>query len=362
MQRGSIALTPAFITLLAVLAFLAVLNFAITPTNTSNQNESTNTGSGNTNVENTNGDRQLITNTSETVNTNTTPDPTAGWIQYENEKWGFAFRYPNSFQVNRVDDFGDGILVATSGQTTVSGESVAMEFDVRVNPDGYGPILQYKKFTVEKTKQAFNILNETTGGDLGARYTYQAVENDPGFDITGWVNAPAVKAEELFKLILTTFTFTDPTAGWETFSNTAWDISFKHPVDWLVRENTLTPTLQEPGDYVTIGPPNASEIRSYKKGIIIEANGLGRGGPPSHRFYNLERHSDGTIVITKETETCESFGANICDGTYGFLVAAQLPTGDERNGFFLQFPSSSYTIPDPTWVETVKQIIGSMKI
>lgn len=136
MPLGKTALTPALITLFAVLAFLTVLNFAITPTKTTNQNESTNNANlanGNTNSANTNTDRTLVTNanaannTNTTANTNTTSntnavtDPIAGWETYTNSNFGasgdsYNFRYPSDWIVGDYDK--QYVRISPPNQTT----------------------------------------------------------------------------------------------------------------------------------------------------------------------------------------------------------------------------------------------------
>jgi hypothetical protein len=116
MRRGTLALTPALITLLAILAFLTVLNFAISPTKTTNGNQSTDTANGDANAENTNDDRVLVTNAnvsantnagannSPSVNTNVVIDPTAGWKTYTDVQNRYTFRYPHDGILTIVDN------------------------------------------------------------------------------------------------------------------------------------------------------------------------------------------------------------------------------------------------------------------
>lgn len=189
----------------------------------------------------------LITTTSQrstnTATTNTAPSVLAveNWQSYADTKLGFALKYPATWQAKACDDTGVYIAPDTipcgMGQTGFS----FIHSTTTLLPDQV--VTKAQELLTDPT-----VSNVTLGGIVGKRIqgTMQADANgstnfDSVYIVLGkdvWILSNDLPSQgQVFDLLLTTITFTNPDMGWIAYTNTKYDFSMKFPANWVQRND-----------------------------------------------------------------------------------------------------------------------------
>lgn len=219
----------------------------------SNVNSNTNQ-TANANVVVVNSNVNVNANTNATMNTNTS---TTGWKMFTNTQFGLTFSYPVDWPepiVLTSNLFSDG------GYPSVE----TVQWRIEVGPVAQGACEGVDCYTYEidgfssgsstaianglTTAPLTTIVSDTTSGSIrtivyneggmcGNRNSFFFGGKYPvNFNSRCGADDPTIAA--MFDQILSTIQFTDPTAGWETYTNTEYGFSFKHPSTITITEGT----------------------------------------------------------------------------------------------------------------------------
>lgn len=176
------------------------------------------------------------------VSASVTPNPTAGWKTYTNTQYGF--------QLTLTDAWNDYKVFSSSGSQGVG------------NPKYF----EFAMPTSDKTKCVVSITDDVCGYAELMRITVFAKDiwdqmntaqknglnilgQDASIIILGSV-APGTLPSDLkntnfaISQILSTFTWTNATAGWKTYTSAQYGYSFNYPSNWIIvqgGQNDMTP-------------------------------------------------------------------------------------------------------------------------
>jgi hypothetical protein len=215
-------------------------------------------------------------NTNSTVNSNTTPESTAGWITYMNAIDGYSLQYPQTWTVENHPV--TGILI-----TPPTGE--VPPHDWGIGRQMYIKALATKDELVSVQNQSTITLNgvEAIQGAYSPS-SYATIDTyiPKG---TGLIRASWAETydQERFRLILGSFKLTDPTAGlpagqawWKTFHDSQGKYSFRYPPEGsleLVEGIAPEVTLMNGSFIVNITPgnfdPNASGEYALQETLVL---------------------------------------------------------------------------------------------
>ncbi|MBI3115305.1 MAG: hypothetical protein HYZ09_02320 [Candidatus Kerfeldbacteria bacterium] len=153
-------------------------------------------------------------------NTNTPSDPTARWKTHTNASFGYSFKYPGDWTVNKQSDIEFEIL---DGNTA--------RLSVETPPLGYG----VAGTPTRKVVDGRNAIIRSVPGDINVQFEDAGLENIQirlQYPTTLGADYP-----QLFDQILSTFTFTDQTAAtkdWKTYTNTRYGWRLQYPPTWAI--------------------------------------------------------------------------------------------------------------------------------
>ncbi len=349
--RGFIAI-PIVLLILGVLAVGTVVIVIVThrsPAPVQNQNTvgvANANSSGNTNaVPNTN----ITINTNTSSNTNTAADLTAGWRTYSNSVAHFTMKYdpgwttqgtenlqtnfgPNSTSLmftsvavtkDTISQNGDYACVQTQIGSGASDYQLSGGSVVATLSDGLKLYQEKKTYqgkeypqltitdsnmrSVVKSSDGTNVLTiglfDCAEGDVGsAKLSYQQMLDSQLYQTT--LNT------------LKTFAFTDPTAGWKTYTNTAFKYTFDYPKDWVLGDS---PTSSIPNPSTNDIAFDGLGYESFRFGVRVvplsgcstlractEANRLTFG--TGEQTTGLSETMVTTLAVLTETITRQTMG------------------------------------------------------
>lgn len=188
-----------------------------------------------------------------------TPDETADWKTYRNDKYGFEMRYPLDWQEQL---YGDGIAFLSASTIEYYKQGVYTDIipDIGIsilsNPDN-GPIEEIRKdwYASYPTKEKITI-----DGHSAIRYDTTTseppavlIDNGKTSIVVGLYRKEDDRNKQIFDQALSTFKFTDETsrllnqktqtpptatssddiADWKTYTNKQYQFEFKYPSVWI---------------------------------------------------------------------------------------------------------------------------------
>lgn len=230
-------------------------------------------------------------NTNTTTNTNTPDDTTADWKTYTNAELGYSIMYPPSWTVRP----GDPASIDSSKEYTVEypeGYTYGLIIKTQKDPNEIGKLQDSKKLTINGT--------EATQGEIPGIPDVTVTIIQKGSTILRISWAQTIP-EQIPRQILSTLTFTSPTADWKTYTNTKYAFSFHYPADWQVSEEESPYRLAD-GFFVT--PPGERWVIAilprgeYDRGVPaysrIESATLG-GKTTERRIFSNEENGAGVL-------------------------------------------------------------------
>ncbi len=237
MKPRGIVLLPLLIIIVA-LAAVGTVGYFIWQANQSNSNGNTNSVVvQNTNV---NSNTNQTANANYAVNTNSAaPIDTTNWKTYSSTIYLFSFRYPSDWQLTegennnpyniQVFSAGDG-FDGNSGSITIWPDSArAPQTEIT-----------YTKSTVTyggRTATQSETTNKATGKPAYRGVVFTSTPS--GWGPQHGIYVYPAKADGSYAIqskILETLQFTDPTAGWNTYTNTTYGYSIRYPSEYSPSE------------------------------------------------------------------------------------------------------------------------------
>lgn len=190
-------------------------NKVVSPSNNANTSETTN---GNTNATN--------------ENVNVAADATKDWKTYTNHTVGYSVKYPPQWEV--ADSNTQQVYI--NSPEKFAADSIA--------PDS--PLYHVLIESVANDAEAAKLKDKTAitvNGVTGFQGTLEGIPHVTATFLTKFgktikISWRLVGAIETQQQILETFSFTDPTAGWKTYTNSTYGFSFKYPSDGYVKRDS----------------------------------------------------------------------------------------------------------------------------
>ncbi len=226
-------------------------------------------------------------------NTNTAPDPTAGWKTYTNTSLGFSIKHPSDWKIdntmtpNKVwfnlsqTEIVDSIEVATTSRTldNIYNEAVVTNgTKIQTTLGGQPAVrLDLAEFGLV---EIYSIYNQK----LFIVRTNNELKKDP--------------------TILSTFTFISPTARWKTYEDSKYSFNVHYPPSWSYK--LYTTGYNNEGSYVVaffpINPPGPLPFISVKENWSVRQeidriNSLGGSTRVTNQREGAINGVQGTEVV-----------------------------------------------------------------
>lgn len=176
----------------------------------------------------------VTVNTNSGTNTNSTTDETTDWKTYTDNVNNFSIKYPPTWSYRQSEEIAN-----TSVTFTKPGSDIIQ------------PAISIRPMTVEQLKTELRQNLATIGGSISTQVGGVTAN---GFTYTGAIGADydyyyVVKGENTFfffskkndiewQRALTTFSFTDSTADWKTYTSSQFGFSFRYPSNLRIVEGT----------------------------------------------------------------------------------------------------------------------------
>lgn len=221
-------------------------------------------------------------------------DPTAGWKTYTNTQYGFEVKYPADWKE----------IVGTASQATLSKVSLVKpagpseEFPDTLDISVLS--LTVERLFSEAHPSYRNIESVQFAGISAQKFNNAPLESMGRADHTliavprnGSLILLDYQTDADVNQILSTFKFSDPTAGWKTYTNTQYGYSFKYPSDWVIVPNgvndismntTQQVFLRSPATIAGISAKTINLAYSYDLVVSYFSDGTawaGEAGPGS---------------------------------------------------------------------------------
>ncbi len=217
-----------------------------------------------------------------------TPSETAGWETYTNSTYGFSFKYPTDWTatLNEANKHDTNDVASVAVIPNGYGKSV---FNIDIRHDTLSGSLAFTQAnmgpydattktttinnlvfteldtTYSTTKDAKNGVTSNSH-PLDTTYSVFFIEKSPYTFTIDSSESSSNKANNKYSTylqILDTFTLTDPTAGWKTYTDSDHGFSFKYPSDWTLESRSAD------GEIVRIiSPENKAKLSA---GSITES-------------------------------------------------------------------------------------------
>lgn len=248
---------------------------------------------------------------------------TSDWKTYDNELYGFLFRYPSELGVGASNGGGFYTPVATIAQSNQGGLRVGTttgvnEFSISYTPRSTDAELKMNSGFLSTPSRLQ--LSNTTGylyrlrSGIEGRYQSALVEMPNG---TILLSASEDLAETL-RDVLKTFTVTTPTTqtAWLTYTNTTHGYAFRYPSTWEVRD------ASEDGSRINVHPLQESE--SVRDALTFESI-------PTEERQSLTEAQEVTINNLQATQGYDSNNPSVLVTTYLREGSAIQATGSLAN-------------------------------
>lgn len=259
-QKGYIHIAVLVVTIVIAIALVAVAWWY----KTEREKTNTNTVQTNTNTV-TNKATNTGTNANANINTNTVADEMADWKTYTNEAYSFSFKYPTDWKLEEPSqaEMVNGVVVSLRSPATeelLQEEKIDLgySYDLVVSfwsniknesarggswegQRNYTDLADYftdknavKHKTGEITVNGQTAYEVSIGG-AGLNYGVM-IEHNGIYQLSFETTWDKSKFSSIGSQILSTFQFTNETAGWKTYTNSAIGYTVKYPTDWTVEE------------------------------------------------------------------------------------------------------------------------------
>lgn len=228
-------------------------------------------------VTNINGTTNSNANIDSTSNTNTSF--TTNWKTYTNTTYGYTIKYPNDYVTTSSNpgnySFQKGDIKGPIHLINVLSLTAANHTDLESSEfsghtgwydwamSGFaknGSVaagLSQNKRTETYGKNSFTVINYDAASSWNGEPFYYLVKDATVFLI---MDDNEVAADpNIIKLMLASFSYSDPTADWKTYMNTVIGYSLKYPTGWVVKEinEPNSVVLDTPFRYLTLTDPSS---------------------------------------------------------------------------------------------------------
>lgn len=243
------------------------------------------------------------TNTNTVSNTNAATDSSAGWKTYTNTTYGYQMKYPSDYSAK---DASKGSTISTgelNGSPYYRVDVVVYETPISGGREGQDIYTWAKNGFPRDTnveKEHANLRQVTLGsvtywasdGDLGSTPIpdFMVFHDNKLFVLTDYRSVD--KDIDTNQTIISSFKFTDPTAGWKTYTNTTLGFSIKHPDGWRIDDTStnkkvwFNPSGTENVDSIEVGTAAKTLDQLYDETDVGPGTKtrITLGGQPAIRF------------------------------------------------------------------------------
>ncbi len=298
----------------------------------------------------------VAVNTNASTNTNTTVDATQGWKAYNNTTYNFSFKYPSELKITApcgttgslvtyCGDIGGTItfFVHPSTDIVAAGWFSASTVDSDTTSTIQGKSWRIVKVTRDSDKRTSATAITVVGNRSYSFFvTYQGSDD--------------VKLS-LLNNITSTFSTSDATADWKTYTNLTYGFSFKYPKEWSVIENNIQKTKREahPADNLLIGMKSGNGNQPSMQ-LYVDPEGWGTGS--AYKVMSIKHTAQGLIIASEETTDLTKIGEFNIGQNYSVRMA-ESDTTSSAPDFFATFGSTTIGSTDPSFDDLVKNIIQS---
>lgn len=180
-------------------------------------------------------------NTNSVSNTNSTTNPTAGWKTYTNATYHFSFKYPSDWKVTEDNETAPFHVTTTNKTDTKAGDIVFMARYPFSTSRGDETCTSKTATYGGKSAKEFTCSQKSTGTYPSKKIIFDTLPPDwPNDGIESKTNyerfiniTPNTSGSYTTEIkILNTLTFTNPTVGWKTYTNSTYKYSIKYPPEY----------------------------------------------------------------------------------------------------------------------------------
>lgn len=273
------------------------------------------------------------TNTNTAVNTNTTVSPTADWKTYENTTIGYTVKYPPTWKVS-VCEGSTAVYFGLQGLKCDS-ESPSEDFGIAEIIDSISVssrVASLKDAMVSPIESQVTVagiqgtriagvhkkdLNTLRGGGQYSDDIF-FMRNGKTYRLGYFILGGEKKYVSEFDGFYKTFTFTDPIAGWKTYTNETYNYSIKYP-------NEYTPSGTAANYRFDKGEPNVSGFNNIIISVITKKD---VNVPENQDLYTWGKQgfpTNATIAGTHQNPRKETLGMLTFLVTDGDLASSGIP-------------------------------------
>lgn len=271
--------------------------------------ETTNTNA-NVVVSNTN---TTSSNTNAAVNTNASVS-IAGWKTYTNTFGGFSFKYPadwgllsDKIQTTGAGISGNALTIGVKGSQGKIVPGIQLYYD----PLGFGTPGADLQYTLQRGSNGFQVTKEAPSQKMvpdSTTFAIQASEPDTQSKAFFMTFTQSTKQKDtwpgIVKSILSTFTFTSPTAGWKTYTNTKYGFSIKYPSTWGIEQVNSTSLDGKPLIFTQLSGSSDKDgaiVISYLNSPSLFQDG--KWDPSTGQITNVGGRAATSTVYTPDLST-----------------------------------------------------------
>lgn len=270
-------------------------------------------------------------------------DDTRGWKTYRNEKYGFEFMYPNSFNQNA--EVGENFFQNEDGHFWLNimdnpnkkdAEGLKSDYDKQPSEgggeDSFVDIAGIKTF---KAHSPYNGIYD----DYFIPYKEIVIYFNFEFNFDPDNQIIRSEKDDLINNILLTLKFTQPAdvLSWKIYKNDKYGFEIKYPSSWYL--SVLSPMNSDEEHNVTF-----SVEKNYTDGVYVNVAPFNKAVFDSTGMIGFSKEDMSPIVIGNYTGTW--FKSTVDKGTYieasnfvrvennnyGYEISLAIPQVDYRNG------------------------------